>query len=227
MNNQQKGSIHVMNRRSIILHILQVKEDSEEQIIEVMNGCICCTVRGDLVKVLKRLKRRLHDIDGVIIETTGLADPAPVAQTFFMDDEIGESYRLDGIITVVDAKHIMEHLQEEKPEGVENESVEQIAFADRIILNKTDLVDEKKLKEVEGAVQKINRSAEIMRSQYLDLRNNLIRGTGLNSYGLAVKKNMMAIAPIGVVPGARRRNNQICHSESRPSSDDDVLLQHI
>ena len=147
-----------------------IKEDSEEQIIEVMNGCICCTVRGDLVKVLKRLKRRLHDIDGVIIETTGLADPAPVAQTFFMDDEIGESYRLDGIITVVDAKHIMEHLQEEKPEGVENESVEQIAFADRIILNKTDLVDEKKLKEVEGAVQKINRSAEIMRSQYLDLR---------------------------------------------------------
>ena len=154
-----------------------IKEDSEEQIIEVMNGCICCTVRGDLVKVLKRLKRRLHDIDGVIIETTGLADPAPVAQTFFMDDEIGESYRLDGIITVVDAKHIMEHLQEEKPEGVENESVEQIAFADRIILNKTDLVDEKKLKEVEGAVQKINRSAEIMRSQYLDLRKIWLEGS--------------------------------------------------
>lgn len=149
-----------------------IKEDSEEQIIEVMNGCICCTVRGDLVKVLKRLKRRLHAIDGVIIETTGLADPAPVAQTFFMDDEISESYMLDGIITVVDAKHIMEHLQEEKPEGVENESVEQIAFADRIILNKTDLVDEEKLKEVEGAVQKINRSAEMMRSQYSKVEPN-------------------------------------------------------
>lgn len=143
-----------------------IKEDSEEQIIEVMNGCICCTVRGDLVKVLKRLKGKLDSIDGVIIETTGLADPAPVAQTFFVDDEIKENYTLDGIITVVDAKHIVQHLQEEKPEGVENESVEQIAFADRIILNKTDLVDEEQLKEVEGAVKKINSSAEIIRSQY-------------------------------------------------------------
>ena len=150
-------------------------------------------MRGDLVKVLKRLKRRLHAIDGVIIETTGLADPAPVAQTFFMDDEISENYRLDGIITVVDAKHIMEHLQEEKPEGVENESVEQIAFADRIILNKTDLVNEEKLKEVEGAVQKINRSAEIMRSQYPDL--DLIRGTGLNSYGFILAHLWLALFP--------------------------------
>lgn len=143
-----------------------IKEDSEEQIIEVMNGCICCTVRGDLVKVLKRLKGKLDSIDGVIIETTGLADPAPVAQTFFVDDDIEENYTLDGIITVVDAKHIIQHLQEEKPEGVENESVEQIAFADRIILNKTDLVDEEQLKEVEASVKKINSSAEIIRSQY-------------------------------------------------------------
>ena len=82
-----------------------------------MNGCICCTVRGDLVKVLKRLRDRLDSIDGVIIETTGLADPAPVAQTFFVDDDIQKSYKLDGIITVVDAKHIVEHLEEEKPEG--------------------------------------------------------------------------------------------------------------
>lgn len=85
--------------------------------VQVMNGCICCTVRGDLVKVLKRLRDRLDSIDGVIIETTGLADPAPVAQTFFVDDDIQKSYKLDGIITVVDAKHIVEHLEEEKPEG--------------------------------------------------------------------------------------------------------------
>ena len=85
--------------------------------VQVMNGCICCTVRGDLVKVLKRLRDRLDSIDGVIIETTGLADPAPVAQTFFVDDDIQKSYKLDGIITVVDAKHIIEHLEEEKPEG--------------------------------------------------------------------------------------------------------------
>lgn len=143
-----------------------IKEDSEEQIIEVMNGCICCTVRGDLVKVLKRLRDRLDSIDGVIIETTGLADPAPVAQTFFVDDDIQKSYKLDGIITVVDAKHIVEHLEEEKPEGVENESVEQIAFADRIILNKTDLVDDVKLGEVEAKVKKINGAVEIIRTEY-------------------------------------------------------------
>eukprot|EP00438_Fugacium_kawagutii_P033948 Skav211154 [mRNA] locus=scaffold413:383320:400430:+ [translate_table: standard] len=143
-----------------------IKEDSEEQIIEVMNGCICCTVRGDLVKVLKRLRPRLDSVDGVIIETTGLADPAPVAQTFFVDEDIQKNYKLDGIITVVDAKHVMEHLQEEKPEGVENESVEQIAFADRIILNKTDLVDDVTLVEVEAAVKKINGAAELIRAQY-------------------------------------------------------------
>merc|ERR1711904_469170 len=96
---------------------------SEENIVEMTNGCICCTVRG------------------VLIETTGLADPAPVAQTFFADDFVQQHMRLDGIITLVDAKHIIQHLEDEKPEGVENEAVEQIAFADRILLNKCDLVD--------------------------------------------------------------------------------------
>ena len=96
-------------------------ESSEESIIEVMNGCICCTVRGDLTELLDQMYERVKDFDGVIIETTGLADPAPVAQTFFVDDNIVERYKLDGIITVVDAKHITQHIDEEKPEGVENE----------------------------------------------------------------------------------------------------------
>merc|ERR1719487_1890191 len=82
---------------------------------------------------------RVASFEAVIIETTGLADPAPVAQTFFVDEEIREMYKLDGICTVVDAKHIVQHLEEEKPEGVENESVEQVAFADRVLLNQTDL----------------------------------------------------------------------------------------
>ena len=115
-------------------------ESSEESIIEVMNGCICCTVRGDLTEVLDDLYDRISDFDGVLIETTGLADPAPVAQTFFIDDRVTERYKLDGIITVVDAKHIIPHIEEEKPDGVENEAVEQLAFADRIMLNKIDLV---------------------------------------------------------------------------------------
>ena len=140
-------------------------ESSEESIIEVMNGCICCTVRGDLTDLLKRMHERIKDFDGVLIETTGLADPAPVAQTFFVDDEIVSKYKLDGIITVADAKHITQHLDEEKPEGVENESVEQIAFADRIMLNKIDLVSEKELEEVETKIKSINRFAPMYHTQ--------------------------------------------------------------
>ena len=123
-------------------------ESSEESVIEVMNGCICCTVRGDLTEVLDRMYDRIKDFDGVLIETTGLADPAPVAQTFFVDDRVVERYKLDGIITVVDAKHIVQHVDEEKPEGVENESVEQLAFADKIMLNKIDLVSEEDYKRL-------------------------------------------------------------------------------
>tara|TARA_B100000965_G_C19433431_1_gene687494 strand:- start:76 stop:390 length:315 start_codon:yes stop_codon:yes gene_type:complete len=92
---------------------------------------------------------RIKDFDGVIIETTGLADPAPVAQTFFVDERVVGRYKLDGIITVVDAKHVIQHLEDEKPEGVENETVEQLAFADRIMLNKIDLATEEELQNVE------------------------------------------------------------------------------
>ena len=140
-------------------------ESSEESIIEVMNGCICCTVRGDLTDLLKKMHERIKDFDGVLIETTGLADPAPVAQTFFVDDDIVDKYKLDGIITVADAKHITQHLDEEKPEGVENESVEQIAFADRIMLNKIDLVSEEELKEVESKIKAINRFAPMYHTE--------------------------------------------------------------
>jgi len=143
-----------------------IQEQTDEEMIEVMNGCICCTVRGDLVKVLMKLHAKLEKFDGVIIETTGLADPAPVAQTFLIGDEIPQRYKLDGIVTVVDAKHIMQHLEEEKPEGVENESVEQVAFADRILLNKTDLVpDEAELAALEGKLKAINAQAPIFRCQ--------------------------------------------------------------
>ena len=107
-----------------------------------MNGCICCTVRGDLTELLDDMYDRIKDFDGVLIETTGLADPAPVAQTFFVDERVTNRYKLDGIITVVDAKHIIPRIEEEKPEDVENEAVEQLAFADRILLNKIDLVSD-------------------------------------------------------------------------------------
>ena len=142
-----------------------IVESSEESLIEVMNGCICCTVRGDLTELLDRMYDRIKDFDGVIIETTGLADPAPVAQTFFVDDRIVDRYKLDGIITVVDAKHVIQHLEDEKPEGIENETVEQLAFADRIMLNKIDLATEEELQNVEKKIKGINGFAPIFRTE--------------------------------------------------------------
>ena len=136
--------------------------DSEEEIFEMNNGCICCTVRGDLIRILGALMRRRDSFDRIIIETTGLADPAPVAQTFFVDEEIGSQLRLDAIITLVDAAHVLTHLDEVKPEGVENEAVEQVAFADRIVLNKTDLVDDAHVTAVRDRLRAVNALAEII-----------------------------------------------------------------
>jgi len=142
-----------------------IVENSEESIIEVMNGCICCTVRGDLTELLDDMYDRIKDFDGVLIETTGLADPAPVAQTFFVDERVTNRYKLDGIITVVDAKHIIPRIEEEKPEDVENEAVEQLAFADRILLNKIDLVSDTEIQEVERKIKSINVSAPIFHTE--------------------------------------------------------------
>ena len=138
------------------------KFNTDEEIVEMLNGCICCTVRTDLQKVIKKMliEKKLK-VDGILVETTGLADPAPVAQTFFVDEEIAAVCRLDAIVTVVDARHIMQHLQEEKPEGVENESVEQLAFADVVLLNKIDLVSREEIDSVKKAIHDINISAKI------------------------------------------------------------------
>jgi len=140
---------------------------TEENLVEMNNGCICCTVRGDLIaglkKMVKNAQKNNKPLDAVLIETTGLADPAPVAQTFFADDFLQKKMSLDGILTLVDSKHIIDHLDEEKPEGVENEAVEQVAFADRILLNKCDLVDEAQLDEVERRIRMINEKVKIRR----------------------------------------------------------------
>merc|ERR1712139_187929 len=153
----------------------------EENIVEMNNGCICCTVRGDLIAGLKKLikngKKTGKVLDGVLIETTGLADPAPVAQTFFADDFVQQHMRLDGIITLVDAKHICQHLDEEKPEGVENEAVEQIAFADRILLNKCDLAEsEDYLVEVEKRIHAINAKVPIKRTTNSEVDMDFVVG---------------------------------------------------
>jgi G3E family GTPase len=138
----------------------------QEPIIEVINGCICCTVRGDLIVALDRLYNRVRDFDGVIIETTGLADPAPVCQTFFLDEQTRDRYRLDAVITVVDSQYILDRLVERKPHGVVNEAVAQVAFADKILLNKIDLVkgDNGVLDRIETKLKSINPTATIQRT---------------------------------------------------------------
>ena len=150
------------------------------------NGCICCTVRGDLIKGLRSILERTtaagEKLDGVLIETTGLADPAPVAQTFFADSYIQSKTVLDGIITVVDAKHVLQHLHEEKPEGVENEAVEQVAFADCILLNKVDLVSSEEITKVEEELRKINKLAPMLRTQQSRVDINEI--VGIRSFSL-------------------------------------------
>jgi len=129
--------------------------DSDEEIFEMNNGCICCTVRGDLIRIINTLIKRSDHLDGMIIETTGLADPAPVIQTFFVDDDVKERVQLDAVITVVDAKHSSEHLQDS------HEAEEQIAFADVIVLNKTDLVEPAQLERVKKSVNSLNKYAKI------------------------------------------------------------------
>lgn len=145
--------------------LVDKKVFGKEEIIEMKNGCICCTVRGDLILILKNLIKKREKFDYVLIETTGLADPAPVAQTFFMDDDITENFYLDAIITLVDTKHFEMHLDEVKPEGVENEAREQIAFADRILLNKIDLVEQSYLEKLKKRIKEINATVEIIETK--------------------------------------------------------------
>jgi G3E family GTPase len=137
----------------------QLVIQSDEEIFELNNGCICCRVRGDLIRILAKLRQRKDKFGSVLIETTGMADPGPVAQTFFTDDEVKESFVLDGIVTVVDAKHVGLHFDDMR------EVREQIGFADVILLNKTDLVPEKELAATEARIRKMNPMAKVYRTK--------------------------------------------------------------
>lgn len=129
--------------------------ESDEEIYEMNNGCVCCTVRGDLVRVVQGLLKRKGRFDGILVETTGLADPAPVAQTFFMDDDVRAKAKLDAVVALVDAKHFPQTLKEAP------EAEDQVAFADVVIVNKSDLVEADELERVKATVRKINPHAVI------------------------------------------------------------------
>lgn len=147
----------------------QLVVDADEEIFEMNNGCICCTVRGDLIRIIGNLLKRRQKFDRLVIETTGLADPAPVIQTFFMDEDMQEKLSLDAVITVVDAKHIWQHWDSE-------EAREQIAFADVILLNKTDLVSETELVELEKRIRDLNPLVKVYRTHNAELGMEAILG---------------------------------------------------
>ena len=150
--------------------------DADEEVFEMNNGCICCTVRGDLIRILGGLMKRADKIDAIIVETTGLADPAPVAQTFFVDQDVSDRTRLDAIVTVADAVHLNGQL------GEHHEAEEQIAFADIVLLNKTDLVETEDLVRVEDRIRKINAYAKIIRTERCEAALDEV--IGLNAFSL-------------------------------------------
>jgi len=147
----------------------QLVIDTDEEIFEMNNGCICCTVRGDLIRIIGNLMQRRDQFDHLVIETTGLADPAPVIQTFFVDEDIQSQLALDAVITVVDSKHIWQHWDSD-------EAQEQIAFADVILLNKIDLVTEAEMAELERRILDMNAMVNIYRTQQSDLDIESILG---------------------------------------------------
>lgn len=146
--------------------------ESDEEIYEMNNGCVCCTIRGDLIRVVEGLMRRPGRFDAIIVETTGLADPAPVAQTFFMDDDVRSKAELDAVVALADAKHLPLRLNDSR------EAEDQIAFADVILLNKTDLVDEEELAGLEKQIRSINPSARIHRTERSDVDLGLVLDRG-------------------------------------------------
>ena len=161
----------------------QLVVDSDEEILEMNNGCICCTVRGDLIRIISKLLERLDSFDYLIIETTGLADPAPVIQSFFVDEILYKQTELDGIVTVVDAKYVQEHWDS-------SEAQEQIAFADVILVNKIDLVDDQEIRELNHKIRGINAIAKIQPTQDCNIEIDFVLGMG--AFDL---KNALAIDP--------------------------------
>lgn len=144
--------------------------DADEEVFEMNNGCICCTVRGDLIRIIGTLMKRKDKFDAILIETTGLADPAPVAQTFFVDDEVRSRSKLDAVVTVVDAKYLEQRLNDSR------EAREQIAFADVILLNKTDLVSREELRVVEQRVHALNPYAKLHYTKRCDVELDQVLG---------------------------------------------------
>lgn len=145
---------------------------ADEEVFEMNNGCICCTVRGDLIRIISGLMKRIDRFDAVIIETTGLADPAPVAQTFFVDDDVRSKTALDAVVAVVDAKHLPARLDDSP------EAAEQVAFADVVVLNKIDLVDDSERQALERRIRSLNPYTRVITANHCDVALDQVLGLG-------------------------------------------------
>ena len=183
---------------------------ADEEIFEMNNGCLCCTVRGDLIRVIGGLFKRSQRLDGIVVETTGLADPAPVAQTFFADDEVQRRTRLDAIVTLVDGLNVAKQLDEGR------EAAEQIAFADLIILNKLDLISPEAANQLEARIRSINRFSEIIRAT--DSNVPIKQVMGRNSFELS---RMIEIAPQFLSPESLKEG----HHHHHDSEIDSVSME--
>lgn len=156
--------------------------ETPEDIITMDNGCVCCSVRGDLVRTLGQLAKRRHDFDAILLETTGLADPAPIVYTIQTNPKMSDNYRIDSIVCLADAKHLNLHLDEVKPEGSVNEALQQVAFADKILLNKVDLVTEEEKQALRQRLKTINQFATVIETERS--RAPLDKILGLNSFNM-------------------------------------------
>ncbi|KAF5182246.1 Cobw domain-containing protein [Thalictrum thalictroides] len=159
--------------------LVAAKTTGAEDIVMLNNGCLCCTVRGDLVRMIAELvNKKKGKFDHIVIETTGLANPSPIIQTFYAEDQVFNDVKLDGVVTLVDAKHANFHLDEVKPKGVVNEAIEQIAYADRIIVNKTDLVGEAEIDSLVQRIKSINKMANLTRTKFGNVNLDYVLGIG-------------------------------------------------
>lgn len=195
---------------------------TDEELFEMNNGCVCCTVRGDLIRTLHGLLERETPFDAIIIETTGLADPGPVAQTFFVDPVLQEALVLDSIITVVDARHILSALKDSF------EAEEQVAFADQIILNKSDLVPESQMPSIETRLRAINPFSPIYRACRADVALETILGQGSFDLERITRIEVEFLNPAHGEPG--HIHDDHCHPEGKGHSHDatvtSVVIHH-
>ncbi len=163
--------------------------NADEEVFEMNNGCICCTVRGDLIRILGNLMKRRDKFDRIIVETTGMADPSPVAQTFFVDDDMKDLFALDGIVTLVDAKHVSLHIDES------SECKEQLAFGDVIVINKTDLVSEDELLALESRIRGMNALAKVVRAERAVVPMDVVLDVGGFDLSRALEKKPTFLEP--------------------------------